>query len=134
MGLFTEVHQINLWVKDINRSRTWYEEVLGIETLSDYGSTVVLNFSKPSSTVICLLEVPGHDRLPYPDQSSVGTYPVFAIAPEHAETCKETLEEKGIEIVDGAHKAHFKFKDPDGNVLEAYLPGLYEKEEYEHLR
>ncbi|WP_070121230.1 VOC family protein [Bacillus marinisedimentorum] len=134
MSLFTEVHQINIWVKDIKRSSKWYEEILGVETLSDYGSTVMLNFPSSESTVICLIEVPGDHRLPYPDHSSIGTHPVFAITPEYAETCKETLEEKEVEIVKGGGKAHFKFKDLDGNVLEAYLPGLYEKEEYEHLR
>jgi catechol 2,3-dioxygenase-like lactoylglutathione lyase family enzyme len=134
MNLFTGVHQINFRVIDMDRSCKWYQEVLGLSILKDYGSTVVLGFnedSKNNTTTICLIELPKGESLP---NNENGTHPVIAISPDQAETCKEILKEMGTTIVEGGGTAHFKFKDPDGNLLEAYLPGLYVDERFEHLR
>ncbi len=132
MKLFTEVHQINLRVRDMDRSCKWYQEVLGLSILKDYGSTVVLGFNKISLTSICLIELPNEES--FPNNNESGTHPVIAISPDHAETCKETLQGMGIEIVEGGGMAHFKFKDPDGNLIEAYIPGLYEEDRFKNFR
>ncbi|QYR22448.1 VOC family protein [Paenibacillus sp. sptzw28] len=138
MGLFQGVHQINLRVKEMHRSVKWYEEVLGLYVKHDYGDTVVLSFHKDSmsegqliQTSVCLIQLAENEALP--DFAENGTYPVFTIASDKAETCYNELEKLGV-LVDGGKKGHFKFKDPDGNCLEAYLPGLYEKERFKHLR
>lgn len=138
MGLFQGVNQINLRVKEMQRSVKWYEEVLGLHVKHDYGHTVVLCFDKeattkerPIETSVCLIQLQENEVLT--EHTENGTYPVFTIAPEKAETCYYELKKLGIWIEEGK-KAHFKFKDPDGNWLEAYLPGLYEEERFAHLR
>ncbi|MFP3471060.1 hypothetical protein R0J90_13540, partial [Micrococcus sp. SIMBA_144] len=69
-----------------------------------------------------------------PSADANGSYPVLHLAKEHAETFKNVLRERGVLVDEEAGIAHFKFYDPDGNGLEAYLPGVYEKKEYAHLR
>ncbi|MCA0991118.1 VOC family protein [Pseudalkalibacillus hwajinpoensis] len=83
-------------------------------------------------TAICLIELKEGEELPTADTS--GTYLVLHLAVEHAETFKSELRERGVSVDEEAGVAHFKFYDPDGNGLETYLPGLYEKEEYAHSR
>jgi catechol 2,3-dioxygenase-like lactoylglutathione lyase family enzyme len=133
MTLFTGVHQINFRVKDINRSYKWYQEILGLAILRDYGKTIVLGFSeKPSTneTTICLIELSEGESL---IATEYGTHPVIEISPEQAENCKNTLTDKGVTILEGGGAAHFKFLDPDDNLLEAFLPNLYEDERFRHL-
>ncbi|WP_164669737.1 VOC family protein [Virgibacillus doumboii] len=132
MGIFKGVHQVNFRVKDMDLSRKWYHEVLGCTVQKDFGDTVVLGVDNTpgNNTSICLIK---HAEGSVPDNEN-GTHPVLSISPEHAENCKNQLQEQGVEIVEGGGQAHFKFKDPDGNLIEAYLPGLYEEKQYEHLR
>lgn len=135
MSLFTEVYQINLRVRDIEKACNWYQEVLGLSILKDYGKTVVMGFSKDSAdtrtTNICLIELfNGESMINYED----GTHPVIAISADKAEDCKEIIQHMGANIMEGGSLGHFKFKDPDGNLIEAFLPELYEDDRYEHLR
>jgi catechol-2,3-dioxygenase len=133
MNLFSGVQQINLRVTNMEQSTKWYQEIFGLSIMHDYGDTVVLRFEgHPQHTVICLIKLPAGECLPTNLEN--GTYPVFTLSPENADICRETLNNNGVEIISGGNKAHFTFKDPDGNLLEAYLPGLYEKEEFAHLR
>ncbi len=77
---------------------------------------------------ICLIEI-NTENIP----RSL-THPVIAIAAEQARNCRENLQKMGVEILDGGNMAHFKFLDLDGNLLEAFLPSLYEDPQYEDLR
>ncbi|TLS36925.1 VOC family protein [Pseudalkalibacillus caeni] len=134
MNLFSGVNQINFRVKEIDRASKWYQEILGLAVKHDYGTTVVLAFDEHStnpSTLVCLIELAEGEDLS--DNGANGTHPVFAISEEQAEQCREQLISKGVNVLEGS-KAHFKFTDPDGNLMEAYLPGLYEEKRFAHLR
>ncbi|MFD1018594.1 VOC family protein [Thalassobacillus hwangdonensis] len=129
MSGFKAVNQINIMVSDIVQSRKWYENHIGLTVKHDYDQTVVLQFPEPSPTYVCLIEGPGS----FSPERVAGTYPVFEIDEIQADQLKESLVSEGVEVVEGS-KGHFKFKDPDGNVLEAYLPGLYEEQRFAGLR
>lgn len=131
MSMFNGVYQVNVRVRDIQKATKWYVEVLGFSIHKDFGDTVVLRTDHGGGTPLCLIAMPEgelSDR-----NAENGSHPVIQISSEGAELCQEYLKEKGASILDGS-KAHFRFKDPEGNLLEAYLPGLYEDENYAHLR
>jgi len=131
MSFFEGVYQVNIRVRDIKNAVNWYEEMLGLHVKKDYGGTVVLGVGE-GQTAICLIELKEGEELPSAD--ATGSYPVLQLAKEHAETFKNVLRERGVTVDEEAGLAHFKFYDPDGNGIEAYLPGLYEKEEFARLR
>ena len=131
MSFFKGVYQVNIRVRDIKNAVSWYEKVLGLHVTKDYGGTVVLGVGE-GQTAICLIELKEGEELPSADAS--GSYPVLHLAAEHAETFKNELRERGVSVDEEEGVAHFKFYDLDGNKLEAYFPGLYETEEYAHLR
>ncbi|WP_273851599.1 VOC family protein [Guptibacillus spartinae] len=131
MSFFKGVYQVNIRVRNIKNAVNWYEEMLGLHVTKDYGGTVVLGVGE-GQTAICLIELKEGEELPSADVS--GSYPVLHLAEKHAETFKNELRERCVSVDEEAGVAHFKFYDPEGNKLEAYLPGLYEKEEYAHLR
>ncbi|MYL62469.1 hypothetical protein GLW07_03760 [Bacillus hwajinpoensis] len=131
MSFFEGVYQVNIRVRNIKNAVNWYEEMLGLHVTKDYGGTVVLGVGE-GQTAICLIELKEGEELPSADAS--GSYPVLHLAVKHAETFKNELRERGVSVDEEDGIAHFKFYDPDGNGIEAYLPGLYEKEEFAHLR
>ncbi|WP_347548338.1 VOC family protein [Pseudalkalibacillus hwajinpoensis] len=130
MSFFEGVYQVNVRVSDIENAVKWYEQVLGLHVTKNYGGTVVLGFNEGHDT-ICLIELKEGEEL---SSTNSGSYPVLHLAEAHAETFKDELKERGIQVDEEAGQAHFTFTDPDGNVLEAYLPGLYEKKDFAHLR
>ncbi|MYL48126.1 hypothetical protein GLV98_01455 [Halobacillus litoralis] len=129
MSFFSGVYQINVRVKEINKAVEWYEEILGFHVLKDYGKTVVLEHD--GGVPVCLIEKPPHTELP---DNLDGTHPVFSISPSNVEDCKKALMDRGVVVLEGGSEGHFKFRDLDGNLLEAYLAGLYEDEQFKSYR
>ncbi|WP_226654369.1 VOC family protein [Pseudalkalibacillus hwajinpoensis] len=131
MSFFEGVYQVNIRVRNIKNAVKWYEEMLGLHVTKDYGGTVVLGVGE-GQTAICLIELKAGEELPSADAS--GSYPVLHLAEKHAAKFRNELRKRGVSVDEEDGVAHFKFYDQDGNGIEAYLPGLYEKEEYAHLR
>lgn len=129
MSFFSGVYQINVRVKEIKKAVQWYEDNLGLQVLKNYGKTVVLG--QDGGIPVCLIEKPPHQ--PIPDNLE-GTHPVFCISSRSVEDCKKGLIDRGVTVLDGGSEGHFKFRDLDGNLLEAYLPGLYEEDRFEVYR
>ncbi|MBW3111085.1 VOC family protein [Bacillus sp. MCCB 382] len=112
---------MNLKVRDMKESKRWYTEVLGLKVHKDYGTTVVFSFGEEMSAALCLIET-GEAVI------SGDTYPVLQISEEYKDVLYKNLVEKGVRVESNpGHLSHFKFYDPDGNMLEAYCPGIYEK-------
>ncbi|MGR9049541.1 VOC family protein [Halobacillus faecis] len=129
MSFFTGVYQINVRVKEIKKAVEWYEDILGLRVLKDYGKTVVLEHD--GGVPVCLIEKPPHIELP---DNLEGTHPVFSISPGNIDDCKTALLDRGVVVLEGGSKGHFKFRDLDDNLLEAYLPGLYEEDRFKPYR
>ncbi|MBM7586220.1 catechol 2,3-dioxygenase-like lactoylglutathione lyase family enzyme [Bacillus pakistanensis] len=127
MSYFKGLLQTNLQVRDIKSSVNWYVQKLQLIVIADYGTTVVLSFSNSSkyeggideTPVLCLIE-----NKESPIQSS--TYPVLQISDNMCEKLYEHLQQNGVSVeMNPTHHGHFKFYDPDGNVLEAFCPSIY---------
>jgi catechol 2,3-dioxygenase-like lactoylglutathione lyase family enzyme len=129
MSFFTGLLQTNLYVRNINEAARWYVDTLGLNVAADYGTTVILAFGdspsydegRSGSPVLCLIEnkelAGGHNT----------THPVLGISGEYCLDLYGALKEQGTEVEENpSHKGHFKFFDPDGNLLEAYCPGIYD--------
>lgn len=129
MSFFSGVYQINVRVKDINKAVEWYKDILGLKVQKNYGKTVVLGHEKGGP--VCLIEKDSY--LPLPDNLE-GTHPVFRISSSGVEDCKKSLMDQGVTVLEGGSDGHFKFRDLDGNLLEAYLPGLYEEDRFKPYR
>ncbi|QTC40032.1 VOC family protein [Bacillus sp. V3] len=123
MSVFLGVMQTNVMVTDIVAAKNWYSEILQCKIEKDYGTTVVLSFGGGSPLgTLCLIQ----------DKEAAGrnhsTYPVLQISRKYKDTLYEKLREKEVKVEEApAHQSHFKFFDPDGNMLEAYSPGIFEE-------
>jgi catechol-2,3-dioxygenase len=128
VGYFQSVAQVNLRVRDLQKAIEWYQTNLGLRLCAEYeGHTAILDFGQEDSgsTIVCLIKLNEDEELPI--NSKNGTYPVFKLSPEYAETIYDELKGKGVSVEDSPnHKAHFKFYDLDRNQIEVYLPGIYE--------
>lgn len=112
--------------RDADRARPFYEEVLGLQCVSDDGFAVVFRTGEPASgvpgTMIRLVRVGEFS----PAAFTILGWEVAAIQP-----VAQALRERGVEALrfgflqqdeDGIWKAPdgdqvFWFKDPDGNTL-----------------
>ena len=105
----------------MKESKRWYTEVLGLQVVKDYDTTVVLSFGGGGLSSLCLIEASEA-------VNSGDTYPVLQLSEEYKDVLYKNLEEKGVRVeTNPCHFSHFKFYDPDGNMLEAYCPGIYEE-------
>lgn len=129
MSFFSGVYQINVRVNEIKKAVEWYEEILGLRVLKDYGKTVVLEHER--GVPVCLIEKSSHIERP---ENLEGTHPVFGISSTSVEDCRKVLIERGVEVLKGGSEGHFKFRDLDGNLLEAYLPDLYDEDRFKSYR
>ena len=101
-----------IFVTDMERSVQWYQDVLGMSLVSQYGDFANLQV--------------GNNRIalhggakPQPDLRNVGSMPVFKV--EDYPAAKEALEAKGCEFIfeNSTPAAVFgTFTDPDGNPLQ----------------
>lgn len=119
-----------LVVSDVERSRKWYEEVLGATVYREYGGTS------------CVLQFLGNWLLlvtgggPTDDKPTVSFAPpadpdrVSAEVTIRVPDCRgayETLVERGAEFltppVDGGYEVRAFFRDPDGHLWEISQAG-----------
>ncbi|WP_421381123.1 VOC family protein [Bacillus salacetis] len=129
MTYFSGLLQTNLYVSDINQAAKWYQDTLGLAIAADYGTTVVLAFGdspsydegKSGNPVLCLIE-----KKELGERQNT-THPVLGISQEHCEDLYEELKGNDVVVEEKpSHRGHFKFYDPDGNMLEAFCPGIYD--------
>jgi lactoylglutathione lyase len=117
-----------LFVKDLNRARDFYQNVMGLEL--QYGDDVSGAFKIDPDTLL-ILDHTGADNLLSPGdvdhQPARGARSVLATAVENVDAAYEELRSRGVEFIRppedrswGLRCAHFK--DPDGNIWEIHAP------------
>ncbi|MEG3436761.1 VOC family protein [Pannus brasiliensis CCIBt3594] len=134
IGQLRKVHHIAFNVKDMNASRYFYGEILGLRELvgEEVPSTLkalvaagkVANFVTPDGTVIDLFWEP--DLYPPADDPEKAftraNHLAFDIASESFDTAVEVLKSNGIAIADGPVSRPtgrgVYFYDPDGFIIE----------------
>lgn len=113
---------VNIYVRDVERSRQWYTDLLGLHTY-EYraGAAAFLSADLDQSHEVALMAV-GNDA-PAPAQKQVGLNHM-AWMMESLDDLKEAyarLKEKGIPIervVDHGISLGIYLRDPDGNGVE----------------
>jgi len=113
---------VNLYVRNAERSRHWYEEVLGLHTY-DFrpGWAAFMSADKDKSHEVALMQV--GDDAPLQQKGQVGLNHL-AFMMESLDDLKDAygrLKEKGVKIdriVDHGLSLGIYFRDPDGNGLE----------------
>lgn len=133
-GDLRRVHHIALNVQDMQRSRYFYGQVLGLHELvgAEIPETLkalvaagkVCNFVTPDGTVLDLFWEPDLPP-PHPDpqqQFTRANHLAFDIAPNQFDRAVEVLQQQGIEIAEGPVSRPtgrgIYFYDPDGFLIE----------------
>ena len=112
---------VNLYVRNAERSRQWYEDVLGLHTYHFRpGRAAFMSADKDKSHEVALMEV--GDDAPLQAKRQVGLNHL-ALQMESLDDLKDSyrLKEKGVKfdhISDHGLSLGIYFRDPDGNGLE----------------
>ncbi len=122
-----ELGHIVLYVRELERSRRFYRDVLGWrEVPADSGGFGALFSSGRTHHELLLLEV-GADAVPIPAGSRVGLYHFGLKVGETDDELREvlaTLREQGVKVIgatDHTVTHSLYIEDPDGNEIELYI-------------
>ena len=121
-----ELGHIVLYVRDLERSRRFYRDVLGWNEIAQLGAQGAMFSSGRTHHELLLLEV-GPDAAPIPEGRRVGLYHFGLKIGETDEELREALaqlQEAGVTIAGTADHAvtHSVYiLDPDGNEIELYI-------------
>jgi catechol 2,3-dioxygenase len=121
-----ELGHIVLYVRDLERSRRFYGEVLGWKEVARLGRQGAMFSSGRTHHELLLLEV-GPGATPIPPAPRVGMYHFGLKIGETDEELREALDrllEAGVKVVGTAdhNVTHSLYiEDPDGNEIELYI-------------
>ncbi|OZM56850.1 glyoxalase [Lottiidibacillus patelloidae] len=108
--ILNEVGAIFIPVKNIEKARDWYCEMLGlpVEGEVQFGHIYVLPMEGPNIVL---------DSKIYSEEK-VFQVPMFHFNTEDIEAAYTYMKEKGVELTSAIeHQHYFTYKDPDGNHL-----------------
>ena len=115
---------VNIYVRDVERSHRWYEDLLGLHTY-DYrpGAAAFMSADEEESHEIALMQVGADAPLQSPHQVGLNH---MAWRVESLDDLKEfyhRLKARGVPIAhvsDHGISLGIYFRDPDGNGIEVY--------------
>ncbi len=114
--LLQGIDTVIIRVKDIETSKKWYQEKLGLTSLWDEPKMKLVVLDTKGPTSLTLWQT--NEKISI--QRETASYPIFKTL--DATALKEELLSRGIEtseIIQDDYVKYFFFYDPDGNVLEA---------------
>jgi catechol 2,3-dioxygenase len=121
-----ELGHIVLYVRDLERSRRFYRDVLGWKEIATLGAQGAAFSSGRTHHELLLLEV-GPDATPIPPGRRVGMYHFglkVGTTDEELRQALDRLVEAGVNVIGSAdhNVTHSLYiEDPDGNEIELYI-------------
>jgi catechol-2,3-dioxygenase len=122
-----ELGHLVLYVRDVERSRKFYRDVLGWKEIgSAFGGRAAAFSSGRTHHELLLIEV-GRDAAPIPAGRRVGMYHFGLKVGESDEELRaalETVQAAGVNVVGSADHTvthSLYIEDPDGNEIELYI-------------
>ena len=118
-----DVHHISFAVAELERSRAFYEDVLGLEPIARPDLGLPGLWYRAGSAEVHLIELPdGVDAGQPPAKlSPIANHQAFAI--EDYRAAVEALRGHGLELIEtGPERGQLWVADPDGNVIELIAP------------
>lgn len=121
-----ELGHLVLYVKDLERSRVFYGDVLGWKQVASMGNQAAVFSSGRTHHELLLLEV-GPAANPIPASPRIGMYHFGLKVGETDEELKQALEElvaAGVKVSGAADHTvthSLYIEDPDGNEIELYI-------------
>lgn len=119
-----QLAHVVLRVRDLERSRRWYVDVMGLKVMAEFpGRMAFLSADDSVSHELGLMQI--SPDAPGPDQNRVGMYHTGWQLESRDElvNLKSKLEAKGVDVVgvgDHGISLGVYVKDPDGNELEFF--------------
>lgn len=127
---FTKVKETCIYIKDIEKSRDFYHNKLGLPIIGEVKNRHIF-FRVRDSVFLCFVAATtkNDERLP-PHWADGRQHYAFECVKDEYESWKDRFQQQGIDIIHeltwptGARS--FYFHDPDMNVGEVVQPGLWE--------
>lgn len=122
-----ELGHLVLYVRDIERSRRFYRDVLGWREIGEAFNGQAAAFSSGRTHHELLLIQVGADATPIPAGRRVGLYHFGLKVGETDDELRvalETIQQAGVKVVGAADHAvthSLYIEDPDGNEIELYI-------------
>lgn len=124
MAIKVSAHHISFPVRDLDRSRAFYENVLGLESIPrpDLGGLRGIWYTAGECEVH-LIETPAGADVgkPPPSLSPLARHAAFAI--EDYEDALSQLRDHDFEVVESPKSSQMWICDPDGHIIELIVPG-----------
>lgn len=117
-GMFSRLDTIILRVRDLERSRVWYQQRLEMKLHSTYEGDMTVTFDLGGFATLTLKELePGEAAIPLGPQ---GPCPVFFT--DTLEQSRKTLINRGVEVTEiyGQFIRYYYIADPDQNCLQVW--------------
>lgn len=124
MAIVKRAHHMSVQIRDLEKSRAFYEGILGFEQTErpDFGFPGVW-YQIGDMQVHLIGEIPGMERATPPrGLSPAATHLAFQI--DDYEKVLAALQKEGLEVMGlGGEVGQIFVQDPDGNVIELIVPG-----------
>jgi catechol-2,3-dioxygenase len=127
---FIKVKETCLYVYDLEKIRSFYEEVLELAVIN-YDPGKHIFFRLGSSVLLCFNPDDSKKKTSPPAHYGGGKQHVaFEVGLDDYKSAKDAIISKGINVIDeitwknGAES--FYFEDPEGNVLEIVPEGIWD--------
>ncbi len=114
----TRLHHVSLNVTDIERSRRFYTEVLGLEEVDRPDFGVPGAWLQVGDGQVHLIVAPESADIGRRPGQLTPMAPHAALAIEDYDTVREELVGHGVELLESAQSGQMWVRDPDGNVIE----------------
>lgn len=113
--IFKELHAVVIPVSDPEASKTWYEEVLGLELVKEIKAMLYV-FETGGPTRVCIYRPPPEEKPGYQDGGAFANFRT-----EDAQATHALLQERGVKctpLLQAPELTFFSCFDPDGNRID----------------